>query len=228
MYLNNQVCRGLCGMFFSSILVAGLWGCSDDKTSTEATKDSPAQEAAATLAPVKGDEPLPSGHPPIEDQSPGYEADHGMHPKDDMHNEAYGNDDAPLHPQTSGKKLVIELPEEVKGHWAAVELSVISAQGEPKKIRVPLNEPVALENTGLAVKVSAFVPTYTSDFEKITSVSNNLDNPAVMLHLMKDEQEVTSGWVFMNLPEFNTFKSEEVTISLVSAEPANKGDAQSE
>ena len=63
---------------------------------------------------------------------------------------------------------------------------------------------------------------YTSDFQTVTSSSNEQINPAVQVQATLNGQVVAEGWVFQNLPEFNSFKSEQVKVRLISAERTQK------
>jgi hypothetical protein len=41
-------------------------------------------------------------------------------------------------------------------------------------------------------------------------------NPAVQIEVIANGQVLAEGWVFQNLPDFNSFKSEQVQVRLVS------------
>ncbi|MEW5944211.1 MAG: hypothetical protein AB1710_10240 [Pseudomonadota bacterium] len=170
-----------------------------------------AQPSAAAPAPVKGNEPLPAGHPPMDAAKAPAPAD----------NKIINQQLAASHPKSEGKaKPAVVVPDSVKGQWSAVNLAITGQDGAEKQVRVPIGDKVAVGKDGAVLKVLTFLPSYTSDFKTITSSSNNTTNPAIQVQLVKGKEVLTEGWVFQNLPEFNSFVSSAVQVKLLSAEPA--------
>jgi hypothetical protein len=149
---------------------------------------------------------LPPGHPSIPanggETLPGMPRDLGVPP--------------PAHPQRSGMPARLDVPAEVKATWKSVELSV-SIAGKVHTLRVAVNTEATIPGSALAVRVLAYLPTFQIGDGVITSSSNNPDNPAVLLRLMEKGRPLAEGWVFQNLPDFNSFKTDKAQIRLVSA-----------
>ena len=174
-----------------------------------------AQPSAAAPAPVKGNEPLPPGHPPMDAAKAPAAA---PAPAD---NKIINQQLAASDPKSEGKaKPAVVVPDSVKGQWSAVNLAITGQDGAEKQVRVPIGDKVAIGKDGTVLKVLAFLPAYTSDFKTITSSSNNTTNPAIQVQLVKGKEVLTEGWVFQNLPEFNSFVSSAAQVKLLSAEPA--------
>lgn len=170
---------------------------------------------AAAPAPIKGTEPLPPGHPPMDAAKAPAAAPTAAD------NKIINQQLAASHPKSEGKaKPTVVVPDSVKGKWSAVNLAVTGADGAEKQMRVAIGDKVAIGKDGAVLKVLAFLPSYSSDFKTITSTSNNPTNPAVQVELVKGKDVLAEGWVFQNLPEFNSFVSSAAQVKLLSAEPA--------
>lgn len=161
--------------------------------------------------PVKGDEPLPPNHPAISALKP-------PHPGG-MANEKANLDQqiAAQHPKPEGKKkLEVVVPDSVKGKWSAAKIAV-TVNGAEKEIKAALGEKISVGDN-LQLNVLHYFPTYTSDFKTVTSSSNEPKNPAIMVQAIANGKVVAEGWVFQNLPDFNSFKSEQIKVRLISGE----------
>jgi hypothetical protein len=175
--------------------------CSKQDAPTEAP-GAPTTAAPGTAAtPAEMQKLLPAGHPPLD--GPKVTAPKTQTPAA-----------MPPHP-VSGGKATVNVPASVKAKWKAVELAV-TADGKEQKVKVAVGGSIAV-GSGLMLEAAVFLPTYQSDFKTITSPSDNLDNPAVLLKLRRDNQVVSEGWAFQKLPEFDTFKSDKVKVKLLSA-----------
>ena len=207
---------------FLALLAFSLAGCERSVESQQDPAKTPVSESKAGDIPVvTGNEALPTGHPPI-DTPPPISASDAMppdHPSIENEISRSGDDEDFGHPELSGSEIEIVVPEEVRTKWTAILLGVIDG-GDASEIRVQPGAPVMLEQSGFALLVEAFLPSYSSDFNTITSVSNKLDNPAAMVQLKRGDEVIARGWVFQNLPEYNTFKHDAVKVLLQSAESA--------
>jgi hypothetical protein len=210
-------CRSA-GLILTGMLAIG--GC-NRSPSPEAEKSPPVagQPSAASAlgthmtskVPVSGDEALPPNHPPLPSASP-------PHPIADA---GKGSDvDARIaaqHPAPVGKKkLPVALPDGVQGKWASATLAV-AAEGGEKELKLGIGETISL-NGRLQLRLVHYLPAYSSDFQTVTSLSNEQLNPAVQVEALRNGEVVAEGWVFQRLPEFNSFKSEWITVRLISAE----------
>jgi|GEM_PF-4594316 len=121
----------------------------------------------------------------------------------------------------AGPEVVV--PEEVKGAWKAVVLSLTDAEGRAHRIHAPLGERVAVEGTEFTLRAGPFLPAFMSDANTITSQSNELENPAVLVTVWHGEDEVDHGWIFRDLAQFNTLAGEPLRVEWVEVEPAGVG-----
>jgi len=171
----------------------------------------PAGEMKSSVA-VKGDEPLPPSHPPVGGAAP---HPSGTAPID-------SKELAAQHPQSSEKKqLSVNVPDSVKGKWAAVNLAVTGPDGKERTARVAIGDKLSLDKD-TQLRVVHYLPSYTSDFSTVTSASNEEKNPAIQVETVVGGKAVEQGWVFKALPEFNSYRSERIKVKLISAEASGK------
>lgn len=203
------------------VLVAGC----DKNSGTPAQAPAAAGQAATNAAPaasagelksnvvVKGDEPLPPTHPPMPGTVPGQPAAGGAVDSKEL---------AAQHPQSSEKKqLTVDVPDAIKGKWAAVNIAVIGPDGKERNARVAIGDKISVDKD-TQLRVVHYLPSYTSDFSTVTSSSNEQKNPAIQVETVVGGKVVEQGWVFQSLPDFNSYRSERVKVKLVSAEPSGK------
>lgn len=189
----------------AALLVAAMLalttGCSPEKESSQAagTPALPpahppigAMPGTANLPQTAAANPLPTDHPPVTDKG----LSNLQHPK-------------------SGAQTTVQVPAEVKARWKAVQLGVRRSGGAEKIERVAIGGMVAIPESPRAIRVAAFLPAFTSNAGTATSSSNEPKNPAVLLELTDGKQTLGRGWVFQNLPEFNTFDSDNVQVRLL-------------
>lgn len=163
--------------------------------------------------PVRGDEALPPSHPPLPDAMPPHPTDAGGS-RPDLDQRL-----AAEHPQASGKKtLTVVVPDSVKAQWTAATLAV-NVGGSERQLKLAIGDKANLGND-LQLHLLHYLPAYTSNFQMVTSSSGDPLNPAVQVAVIARGQVVAEGWVFQNLPDFNSFKSEQVQVRLVSGERA--------
>ena len=217
--------RPLVKVLSALLMVFSLGAC--EQASEEAGKAPPSGSGSEAKVPgvITGTEPLPAGHPPLEGlQAPAPAPIAGDMPPDHppMPGVAGGAEprpaDEPEHPPGSGKELNVSIPDTVQGKWSAVMLEVLMADGSKQQIRAVLGEETRLADSGLILRAEIFLPSYISDFKTITSASNDLNNPAVKVRLLENQKDMVVGWLFQNLPEFNSFKSDKLEVRLLSAE----------
>jgi hypothetical protein len=186
----------------------------------------PAAPAAATPAPapnggkisnvpVTGNEPLPPNHPALPAATP-------PHPGGTAGaNASIDQQIASQHPKPAGKtKLAVVIPDSVKGKWSAANIAV-ATNGAEKEVKVAIGDKISLGNN-LQLQIVHYLPAYTSDFQTVTSSSNEQVNPAIMVQAIVNGKIAAEGWVFQKLPEFNSFHSEQAKVRLLSGERAQK------
>jgi hypothetical protein len=165
--------------------------------------------------PVKGDEALPPSHPPLPTATP-------PHATGDAGNPADLNQQlAAQHPMPAGKKkLAVAVPDSVKGKWSSATLAVTTG-GAEKELKLAIGDKISL-GKNLQLHLVHYLPAYTSDFQSVTSSSNEPTNPAIQVQAISNGQVIAEGWIFQNLPEFNSFRNEQVKVRLISAERTQK------
>lgn len=214
----------LTGLILASIVAIN--GCNQtpppaaEKTPPAAAQTSPAPAPAPagnmmSNVPVKGDEALPPSHPPLPGATP-------PHPTGADGNRPDLNQQlASQHPKPAGKKkLAVVVPDSVKGKWSSATLAV-TAEGAEKELKLAIGDKVSV-GKNLQLQLLHYLPAYTSDFQSVTSSSNEQVNPAVQVQAIANGQVVAEGWIFQNLPEFNSFNSEQLKVRLISAERSQK------
>lgn len=189
-----------------------------EKTPAAAAQTSTAPAPASNMTsnvPVKGNETLPPSHPPLPSATPPHPTGEAGNPPD------LNQQLASQHPKPAGKKkLTVVVPDSVKGKWASAMLAV-TAEGAEKELKLAIGDKISL-GKNLQLHLVHYLPAYTSDFQTVTSSSNEQVNPAVQVQAISNGQVVAEGWIFQNLPEFNSFSSEQVKVRLISAERAQK------
>jgi len=116
----------------------------------------------------------------------------------------------------SGTKSRLNIPADVKAKWKSTELAVSGPGISARTVKLAVGGELKLES-GLLLRVLAYVPAFQSDAGTVTSASNNPDNPAVLLQLVDRQQILGEGWVFQKLPDFNTFAIDRLKVQLVGA-----------
>ncbi len=201
-------------------LLAGmlaLGGC--ERNTAPAAEQTPAAAPQAPVdnllsnVPVQGNEALPPSHPPLPTAMPPHPTGAaGSRPDLDRQIAAE-------HPQGSGKnKPAVVVPDAVKAQWTGATLAV-SAGGQEKQVKLAIGKAITVGDK-LELHLLHYLPAYTSNFQTVTSSSSEPVNPAVQVKLVSNGQVLAEGWVFQNLPDFNSFKSEQVQVRLVSGERA--------
>lgn len=124
---------------------------------------------------------------------------------------------APQHPpMTKSVPTTIVVPEEVQGKWASVVLKIENKTTQAAvEQTVPLHSEYKIPETAFTIQVGDFLPQFTMDQGKITSVSNNDVNPGVQVKILDGEQEVYSGWLFKRFPDMHPFQDPRLAVTLV-------------
>jgi hypothetical protein len=110
-------------------------------------------------------------------------------------------------PTISVGETSVVLPESVKGNWKAVVITVENKTTNKKEeFTVDLNSELAIPNSNLKVSVGDFLPDFKMDGRTITSLSNDLNNPAVRIKVFENENEVFKGWLYSKFPSIHPFE----------------------
>lgn len=116
----------------------------------------------------------------------------------------------------SGAKREVRIPPDVKERWKTVNVKIIDKEKRGEKtLAVDIGKEAAVPDTNFAIKVEAFLPNYTIFDEYITSKNNEPENAAALVALLENGKEVSKGWVFEKLPDFNSYKNDKYDIVLM-------------
>ena len=121
----------------------------------------------------------------------------------------------PFKPKRKSTRTV-EVSEEVKKKWKQVNIYVRDKQsGKTEHYTVKMHTDFKIPHTDLDVKVGDFLPHFTMpSMGKITSASNEPNNPALQVVISEKGEEKYSGWLFANFPEMHAFEHEKYAIGL--------------
>jgi hypothetical protein len=110
----------------------------------------------------------------------------------------------------------IEVPEEVKEKWKEVSIHVRDKKsGESKHYKVQINGNFKVPGTDLDINVGEFLPHFTMPTGgKITSASNEPNNPALQVTIKEKSEEKYRGWLFSNFPDMHAFEHEKYAVTL--------------
>lgn len=104
-------------------------------------------------------------------------------------------------------ELKVVVPDGVKGKWSAVKLIVEDKSTKKKQeFTVNLNSELKIPNSELKVAVGDFLPAFRMDAEKITSMSNDPNNPAVRVKISEGGKEIFKGWLYSKFPAIHPFE----------------------
>ncbi len=112
------------------------------------------------------------------------------------------------------KKIVV--PDEVGKAWKAVKIEVtFKEKKEKKQYVVPLNSEFKVPDAGLTLKAGAFFPHFKMESDRITSGSNNPENPAVQIEVFEAGKEIFHGWLFAKFPDVHPFVHDKYGMALL-------------
>jgi len=127
----------------------------------------------------------------------------------------------PSPPQQTKQESQVIVPESVKGHWKAVKIAVLDKNsGKQAVYTVPVHSELHLPNSGLVLKVGAFLPHFVMEGTTLTSQSNEPKNPAVQIQIEEGGREIFKGWLFANFPTTHAFQHPQYGFTLVGYQAA--------
>ena len=188
-------------------------------------------------APVKTPTTMPPGHPQIGDAEPQGQGMPMMPPGQQQMGQAMPQGQGmPTMPpgavpgmtmpsmqeakeKAAQRKVVV--PDSVAGKWKSVTLQVKDKKsGSTIKIEAPVGGSVAVPGSNLKVEILMFLPSFFMSGDSITSVSNDLNNPAAGVRITESGKIVHDGWLFENMPDVHPFVHERFQITLAGQTPA--------
>jgi len=116
---------------------------------------------------------------------------------------------------------VVDVPEEIKGKWKAVVLTVEDrSMGTNHDYTVDLGKTLEIPDSDLTVEVNEFFPAFLMQGSNITSASNNPENPAAKIEVKEGGTLVFDGWLFANFPTTHPFPHQRFGIILKEGIPS--------
>ncbi|RMG61350.1 MAG: DUF2155 domain-containing protein [Deltaproteobacteria bacterium] len=129
---------------------------------------------------------------------------------------------SPHGPSMGGKKEVF-LPEKIKSAWKGVTIQVTDKKtNETKNYDVPLNSEFSIPGSNITIKVGDFFPSFVIEGGKMTSSSNETENPATNVEIREGSKIIFSGWLFARYPDVHPFEHDRYRIVLLKGIPAEK------
>jgi len=128
-------------------------------------------------------------------------------------------------PVTEEQKKIqreIIVPKNVEGKWKAVKILVRDKTDEELNAlkTVTLGSSFQLGDSGITVAAAEFFPNFVMDQAAVTSMGNELANPAIHLVITsKDGQELYNGWTFAKYPGLYAFEHERYSLQLMDFIP---------
>ena len=198
-YITRLLLISICLVFTFSLL-----GCPSEQ------KPVVDPEPAAQQEPVVDPEPaaqpdeeaaLPEGHPPLDQPT-------ATGPEmEDSEEKAIER-----------KSRTVTVPESVLGKWQSVRLAIVFKEtGKLTELSTSLGQISPIPGTDLAVEPLHFLPSFHMGQETITSLDNQLNNPAALIRIYETEKQIYQGWFFLKFPAVHPFEHQTVSIALAGA-----------
>ncbi|MEO5361220.1 MAG: DUF2155 domain-containing protein [Nitrospirota bacterium] len=199
--------KNMLNISMSVVLVMVISACSD--------KPSPAPEVSInteTLAKQKT-EALRSNN-----QSADSDKGHEGHAHNDSNETAAPNSRPEGHASAEKHQTEIVVPDNVKGKWEAVKLSITDKKNsKTQTATVKLGSEYKIPDSSMTVKPDVFLPDFRMDSLTITSVSAELNNPAVNVIISDSGKELFKGWLYSKYPDVHPFQHDRYAIVMVEA-----------
>jgi hypothetical protein len=108
------------------------------------------------------------------------------------------------------------VPKEVKAKWKAVKLKIEDKMAKRSKdYVVAVGSELAVPDTGISVRVRAFLPDFKMGDRDITTASDKLNNPAAEVVVREKGKEEWKGWLYSLYPNIHPFQHERIAMTLV-------------
>jgi hypothetical protein len=174
-------------VLFSALLIVFSISACGDKSQDSGEKKAAPKGYAGTLPAVGGDEPLPEGHPTMTDEK--------------LFTQMPNQD----HSQIKSTKPV-KVSDSIKARYKSVNIQVAdNSKGTKDVLKLDVGASKELAD-GFSIKVEIFLPYYSIYTDYIASKTDELGNPAIMVELYKDGKVVSSGWIFEEMPQYNSYR----------------------
>ena len=119
------------------------------------------------------------------------------------------------------KQTEVSVPENVKGKWKSVKISIMDKETNKEGfVVIDIGKTMKVNGTNLVIKVENFLPHFIMDGTTLTSSSNSPKNPAVQVHITENGQDVFKGWLFTLYPNTHASQHPRYGFGLVDFTPA--------
>lgn len=130
---------------------------------------------------------------------------------------------------SGGEKHQIEVvvPDNVKGQWEAVKLSIADKKtNKTQPVTIKLGSEYKIPDSSITVKPVVFLPDFKMDSLTITSVSAELNNPAVNVVISEsgtdnNSKELFKGWLYSKYPDIHPFQHDRFAVVMLEAVKKN-------
>ena len=115
----------------------------------------------------------------------------------------------------SSEQMKIVIPNEIKGKWKGVILTVMDKQTmNGKDYNIPIGAEFTIPGSNIDVQTGAFLPDLQIEDNIYSTVSAELNNPAIQVEVREGGKEIFKGWLFQKYPTVHPFKHERFSITL--------------
>jgi hypothetical protein len=119
------------------------------------------------------------------------------------------------------KQTEVSVPENVKGKWKSVKLSIVDKESNREGfVVIEIGKTMKVNGTNLVIKVENFLPHFIMDGTTLTSSSNSPKNPAVQVLITENGKEVFKGWLFTLYPNTHASQHSRYGFGLADFTPA--------
>jgi hypothetical protein len=119
------------------------------------------------------------------------------------------------------KQTEVSVPKNVQGKWKSVKISIMDKETNREGfVVIDIGKTMKINGTNLVIKVDSFLPHFIMDGTTLTSSSNLPKNPAVLVHITENGQEVFKGWLFTLYPNTHVSQHPRYGFGLIDFTPA--------
>ena len=113
------------------------------------------------------------------------------------------------------EQMKIVIPNEIKGKWKGVILTVMDKQTmNGRDYNVPIGDKFSISGSNIEVQTGAFLPDLQITDNVYSTASGELNNPAIQVEVKEGGKEILKGWLFKKYPTVHPFKHERFSITL--------------
>jgi len=115
-------------------------------------------------------------------------------------------------PASEHMKIVI--PNEIKGKWKGVILTVMDKQTmNGRDYNILIGDKFSISGSNIEVQTGAFLPDLQITDKVYSTASGELNNPAIQVEVKEGGKEIFKGWLFQKYPTVHPFKHERFSIT---------------